>query len=153
MYESKKKTWFEEHIASFSRIYTRSLTLDMYFNTHEREPNTPPENRIPLPLPPQIQMEGTLGSRFSVNSSGEFHEDGESQPIATVPSIVNDASRSWKQARNNPREGSSRGNGGGFGGYGVTEAEVDEGEPLLCEEVEYARVRYCSGQEPLHSNN
>lgn len=88
-------------------------------------------------------MAGALGSKLRGTSSGDIREDIESQATAAVPATVNNASRSWKQPRNNPREEGlvqdvgGRGNGGGFGGYGAMEAEVDEGEPLLCEEVKY----------------
>lgn len=95
------------------------------------------------PPPPKIQMAGTLDSRFRGTSFGDVREDVESQSTAAVQSTVNSsASRSWKQAVNNPREGGigggevgGEGNGGGFGRHAPVEAEVDEGEPLLCEEV------------------
>lgn len=96
-----------------------------------------------IPLPPKIQMAGALGSRFRGTSSGDVRQDVESQSTAAIQSTVNSrASRSWKQVLNNPRESGvgggeagGRGNGGGFGEHGAVEAEVDEGEPLLCEEV------------------
>lgn len=65
----------------------------------------------------------------------DFNEDVESQPTTAA----NSAPRSRIQARSSRREtgsgGENRGgvNGGGFGGS--VEAGVDEGEPLLREEV------------------
>lgn len=97
-------------------------------------------------------MAGSLGPTFTGTPSGDIRQDVESQSTAAVPVAVSSASRRWKQARNIAREGGSgdvggRGNDGGFGGYGGVEVDVDEGEPLLCEEVKYV---LCFRREGLH---
>lgn len=83
--------------------------------------------------PKYLKAEGALSSKPEGTPIGD--EDVES------PSAAKNISRSRRQASNNPRESGSRGDdrgggtGVGFGGYGTVEAGVDEGAPLLREEV------------------
>lgn len=88
--------------------------------------------------PQQLQGKDGLSPEFERTSSGDFNEDVESQSARAANGR---APKSRRQAPNNHREmdrgGNDRGgeNSGRFGGYGSLKAGVDEGEPLLREEV------------------
>lgn len=90
-----------------------------------------------------MQVPGTLGSRSGRNSPTNIREEVEPQAEASAAAVGGRRSvKSWETTHNVGR-GMGSGDDGddgtlfrrGSGGYGTGEAQFDEEEPLLREEV------------------